>query len=65
MSDERQVEFTVVLRRERDRDWMVEVRELDGSEFAKTFGASVFDALESAVPYMACHGDGLAKRKVV
>ena len=40
--------------------WEVEVRELDGSEFAKVEGCGPHDALTAAVPYMACHGDGLA-----
>lgn len=59
-SDE--VSFTVVLRRHAGSDWEVEVRELDGSEFAKVWGCSPHDALTAAVPYMACHSDGLAEK---
>ena len=55
-----EVEFTVVLRKLAGSDWEVEVKELDGSEFAKVWGRGPHDALTAAVPYMACHSDGLA-----
>jgi hypothetical protein len=59
-----EVEFTVVLRRLRhgkgeSMAWEVEVKELDGSEYAKVWGAGPHAALAAAVPYMACHSDGI------
>lgn len=57
MRAELRTEFTVAFERGTDGEWCVEVRELDGSEFAKTYSPLLDVALHAAVPYMAAHAD--------